>query len=101
MRILVLAAAAALVAGGAGAAERVNGYIKKDGTYVAPHYRTQANGTVLDNYSTKPNVNPYTGKQGAKPATPTYGVTSAYKPYTAPKPAPAYKPYVYKPSKSY
>lgn len=42
----------------------VPGYVKKNGTYVAPYYKTQPNNTKLDNFSTKPNVNPYTGKEG-------------------------------------
>ena len=42
----------------------VRGYTKKNGTYVQPHYRSSPNGTVLDNYSTKGNINPYTGKEG-------------------------------------
>ena len=42
----------------------VNGYTRSDGTYVAPHYRTSPNNTIRDNYSTKGNVNPYTGKNG-------------------------------------
>jgi len=29
----------------------VKGYTKKNGTYVAPHYRTPPNNTLLDNYS--------------------------------------------------
>ena len=40
------------------------GYVKKDGTYVAPSAATNPNETKLDNYSTKGNVNPYTGKAG-------------------------------------
>lgn len=44
----------------------VNGYTKKDGTYVAPHDRTQANHSKSDNWSTKGNVNPDTGKKGTK-----------------------------------
>jgi hypothetical protein len=50
----------------------VNGYTKKDGTYVAPHERTARNNTNLDNYSTKGNVNPYTGQSGKKEPDP-YG----------------------------
>lgn len=42
----------------------VKGYTKKNGTYVQPYVRTQKNTTIIDNYSTKPNVNPYTGKVG-------------------------------------
>jgi len=50
----------------------VNGYTKKDGTYVQPHERTAPNNTNLDNYSTKSNVNPYTGQPGTKEPDP-YG----------------------------
>ena len=46
----------------------VKGYIKKDGTYVAPHRQTNSNSTQKDNWSSKPNVNPYTGKKGTKEA---------------------------------
>ena len=41
----------------------VNGYYRKNGTYVAPHYRSDANGTKRDNWSTAGNVNPYTGQK--------------------------------------
>jgi len=44
----------------------VRGYTKKDGTYVAPHKRTTPNSTQKDNWSSKPNQNPYTGKSGTK-----------------------------------
>jgi hypothetical protein len=44
----------------------VHGYTKKSGTYVAPHYQTNPNRTKLDNWSTKGNVNPFTGKLGTK-----------------------------------
>ncbi len=57
----------------------VRGYFKKDGTYVAPHYRSAPNTTTQDNWSTKGNVNPYTGQPGTRnpqPASP-YGVYSA------------------------
>lgn len=42
----------------------VKGYTRSDGTRVKGHYRTNRNSTNRDNYSTKPNVNPYTGKKG-------------------------------------
>ena len=42
----------------------VKGTVRKDGVYVAPHHRTTPNKTRTDNYSSKPNVNPYTGKAG-------------------------------------
>ncbi len=44
----------------------VRGYTRKDGTYVAPHMRTNPNSTRTDNWSTRGNVNPYTGREGTK-----------------------------------
>ncbi len=52
--------------GGSGGSHHVNGHFKKNGTYVQPHHATNPNHTQRDNYSSKPNVNPYTGKQGKK-----------------------------------
>ena len=52
--------------GESGASHHVNGHFKKDGTYVQPHHATNPNHTQRDNYSSKPNVNPYNGKQGTK-----------------------------------
>ncbi len=49
--------------------KQVKGYTKKDGTVVQPHQRTNGNKTETDNYSTKGNSNPYSGKKGSKPAT--------------------------------
>ncbi len=43
---------------------KVRGYYRKDGTYVRPHYRTAPNSTNRDNFSTRGNTNPYTGKRG-------------------------------------
>lgn len=52
-------------------------YVKKDGTYVEGHYKSQPNDTKTDNYSSKGNSNPYTGQQGTvdpyKTPAPTYG----------------------------
>jgi hypothetical protein len=45
----------------------VRGYVRSNGTYVAPHHATNPNGTRTDNWSTKGNINPYTGKAGTKP----------------------------------
>lgn len=44
----------------------VRGYTKKDGTYVPAHDRTVPNSTKSDNWSTKGNTNPETGKPGTK-----------------------------------
>lgn len=40
------------------------GYVRSDGTYVQPHHQTAPNDTRYDNYSTRGNVNPYTGQAG-------------------------------------
>ncbi|OPH61907.1 hypothetical protein BC351_01305 [Paenibacillus ferrarius] len=46
----------------------VKGYTKKNGTHVAPHNRTDKDSTKKNNWSTKGNVNPETGKKGTKKA---------------------------------
>jgi hypothetical protein len=58
----------ALMGNDAFAAKSVRGYTKKDGTYVAPSHRSDANRTQRDNWSSKPNSNPYSGKKGSKQA---------------------------------
>ena len=43
---------------------RVKGYYKPStGSYVSPSYRTSPNKYKFDNYSTKGNYNPYSGKK--------------------------------------
>ena len=44
----------------------INGYYRKNGTYVSGYNRTKPNSTKIDNYSTKGNINPYTSKKGYK-----------------------------------
>ncbi len=46
----------------------VHSYTKRDGTYVEPHNRSTQDGTKTNNWSTKGNVNPDTGKPGTKSA---------------------------------
>lgn len=44
---------------------KVKSYFKPStGTYVNSYYKTSPNKTKLDNYSTKNNYNPYSGKKG-------------------------------------
>lgn len=44
---------------------RVKGYYKPStGRYVAPYYKTTPNSYKFDNFSTKGNYNPFTGKKG-------------------------------------
>lgn len=46
------------------AAVRIKGYFRSSGTFVQPHYRSNPNSSIFDNWSTKGNTNPYTGKSG-------------------------------------
>ena len=89
---LVLAVAGQTLAG---SPVHVRGYVRTDGTYVAPHYRSAPDGNFQNNWSTKGNVNPYTGAAGTKVTPPA--VRSSYRPYYgahAPSySAPAYVPY--------
>lgn len=62
----------------------VKPYIRKNGTYVQPHYRTKPDRNTWNNYSTKGNINPYTGQKG----------------YVKPYKIPSFKSYTYK-SKSF
>ena len=44
----------------------VQGHFRSDGTYVQPYYRSAPNNSRLDNWSVKPNINPYTGQKGTR-----------------------------------
>lgn len=45
----------------------VDGHYRSDGTYVPGHYRSSPDSSRLNNWSTRGNVNPYTGERGTKP----------------------------------
>jgi glyoxylate carboligase len=45
----------------------VSGYTRRNGTVVHSYHATDPNKTRNDNYSTRGNTNPYTGKSGTKP----------------------------------
>lgn len=66
MKKMLFAVLAVLFCAGSALAKDtyVNGYVRKDGTYVQPHYRSAPNNSTYDNYSTKGNMNPYTGEKG-------------------------------------
>ncbi|WP_199720782.1 hypothetical protein [Azospirillum cavernae] len=64
MRVWIAITAATLFSQAAIADTYVNGYGRRDGTYVAPHYQTAPNNNPFDNYSTRGNINPYTGQAG-------------------------------------
>lgn len=68
LAIVPLAAPAKKAPSSSGGSHTVKGHVKKDGTYVQPHRATNPNQTQRDNWSSKPNVNPYTGKPGTKEA---------------------------------
>ncbi len=42
----------------------VQPYVRSDGTYVQPHFRTTPDSSRLNNWSTRGNVNPFTGRPG-------------------------------------
>jgi len=44
----------------------VRGHVTRNGKYVTPSHRTSPDHTQRNNYSSKGNVNPYTGKRGTK-----------------------------------
>ena len=43
----------------------VQPHVRRDGSSVEGHYRTNPNNNPYDNFSTRGNVNPYTGKRGS------------------------------------
>lgn len=64
MRIALGVVISVLAASAMAAETQVDGYIKRDGTYVAPHYRTTPDASRSNNWSSQPNINPHTGQQG-------------------------------------
>ena len=64
MKTLILLAALIATPTLAQRTVQVDGYIRKDGTYVPPHTRTAPNSSRTDNWSSEPNVNPRTGERG-------------------------------------
>jgi hypothetical protein len=78
----------ALSAGPSMAQQNVQGYERSNGTYVQPYVRSTPNDTTLDNYSTRGNINPYTGVPGTRSPGEDYQpyapAPSAVSPYSAP-----------------
>lgn len=48
----------------------VHGYYRRNGTYVQPYHRSAPDHSYNNNWSTSPNVNPYTGQEGTRQPTP-------------------------------
>lgn len=64
LKTLTICGLAIAMTGTAAAQVTVKPTVRADGTYVPAHVRTAPNATKLDNYSTRPNYNRYTGKVG-------------------------------------
>jgi len=64
---------------------RVSGHYRSNGSYVQPHYRSSPDGNFYNNWSTFPNINPYTGSFGTR-ITPSYdrGYSPSYVPRYSP-----------------
>lgn len=73
MKTIIALALAAAFAAPVMADQYVNGYTRSNGTYVQPHYRSDPDGTTLNNYSAPGNINPYSGSGssfGQQPSNP-------------------------------
>jgi hypothetical protein len=77
-----LIAALLLTSASAFAQVYVQPHVRSDGTAVQGHYRSNPDGNPYNNYSSRGNVNPYTGKVGTVDPNQFY----------SPKPAPSYTP---------
>ncbi len=60
----VAAITLALLSTAASAQVHVQGHVRSNGTYVAPHVRTAPDSNRFNNYSAQGNFNPYTGQTG-------------------------------------
>jgi len=69
MKTIVILSAILLTTAVSYADEYVQGYMKKDGTFVQPHYRSSPDSSYNNNYSTSGNTNPYTGQKGSESQT--------------------------------
>jgi hypothetical protein len=64
--IMLLGLLGVLTGTQAHATVRVRGHYRGNGTYVQPHMRTNPDNSRQNNWSTSPNVNPYTGAFGTR-----------------------------------
>jgi hypothetical protein len=62
--ILPLLLFASVITANAQSYHYTRGYSRSNGTYVQPHWQTNPDGNIYNNWSTYPNVNPFTGRQG-------------------------------------
>ena len=89
--LLAAVFSACTVLGGqqARADDYVRGYTRANGTYVAPHFRSHPDHNFYNNWSTYPNINPYTGRMGTRLA-PTYSPGIGFPSYGFPSFSPSY-----------
>ena len=76
--IIVMAFLSSAIAYGSGSVY-VHGYTRSNGTYVQPHYRSAPDESQDDNWTTRGNVNPYTGQEGTREPPPTYSTGNNYR----------------------
>lgn len=69
MKILILSITFLMMANYANAKESVRGYSRNDSTFVAPYSRSNRDNSYNNNYSTRPNINTYTGDTGRRAPT--------------------------------
>jgi hypothetical protein len=62
LKLFLTAALVISMLAGSALAASVPGYMRKDGTYVQPHQRTNPNSNPYDNYGFPGNYNPNTGR---------------------------------------
>lgn len=69
----------------------VNGHYRSDGAYVQGHMQTNPDGNRNNNWTTRGNVNPYTGQPGYRDPERAPGYVAPTVPnYYQPAPAPNY-----------
>lgn len=79
MRFIFAAIAVTFASSAGMAQQRVDGYVKQDGTYVAPHFRSAPDNSRSNNWTSQGNVNPYTGQTGTRDP---YAPQPTYRPNT-------------------
>src|SRR5262249_60369367 len=62
--ILALVLLASVITANAQGYHYVRPYYRHNGTFVQGHYQTNPDGNIYNNWSTYPNVNPFTERQG-------------------------------------
>jgi hypothetical protein len=62
--ILALVLLTSVVTANAQGYHYVRPYSRSNGAFVPGHYQTNPDGNIYNNWSTYPNINPFTGRQG-------------------------------------